>query len=191
MSDRNKSNWFSRHKVLTVFLVIIVIGIIGSIAAPSEDNGSTDKTPTTSDKGKTYRFADRADKQAKDVEVLPGEVATVNGVKMTVLSKEYKTSLSEYETAEAGKNYLVIDVAIENASDRTQPYSSYDFRLQTAGGQVLDPAISSVPTLESGDLVAGGKANGKVILQVPVEEGHQYLIWKPSLNSDRAIVQVK
>jgi hypothetical protein len=68
-----------------------------------------------------------------------------------------------------------------------------DFRIQTAGGQVLDSSFGTVSNpLNSGDIVAGGKASGAIVFQVPVEEGHQYVIWKPDpYNSARAIVQVK
>jgi hypothetical protein len=41
-------------------------------------------------------------------------------------------------------------------------------------------------------MVAGGKASGKIVFEVPVEDGHQYVIWKPNaFNADRAVVRVK
>lgn len=192
MTDKKK-NWFARHKVLTVILAFVVIGVIASAA--SGGNGASNN-PTTGSRSasseKTYRFNERADKQPKDVEVLPGEAATVGGVKMTLTGVEYKTNLSEFETADSGKTYVVADAALENTSNETQPYNVFDFRIQTAGGQVLDGAVTSLQTLSSGDLVAGGKASGKIIFQVPVEDGHQYVIWKPNAyHADRAIVQVK
>jgi len=110
---------------------------------------------------------------------------------MTLSNVEYKTSLSDYETAAQGKTYVVADVALENSSNRTQPYNVFDFRIQTAGGQVLDGTIVGEPTISSGDLVAGGKTQGKIYFEVPVEDGHQYVIWKPGISSTRAIVQVK
>ena len=66
-------------------------------------------------------------------------------------------------------------------------------RVSRRGGQVLDGAFATVPTpLNSGDIVAGGKAQGQIVFEVPVEEGHQYIIWKPNaFNASRAIVQVK
>lgn len=184
MADDKKKNWFARHKVLTALLAIIAIVVVASAAG----GGSK----TNSSAVKTYRFSERADKQTKDVEVLPGETATVGGVKMTLSGVEYKTSLSDFETADSGKTYVVADVALENTNNKTQPYNVLYFRFQTAGGQVLDGAISSLQTLNYGDIVAGGKASGKIVFQVPVEEGHQYVIWKPvGYNAGRAIVQVK
>lgn len=106
---------------------------------------------------------------------------------------QYATSLGEFDNADSGKTYVVADVTLENTSDSTKPYNEFDFRMQTAGGQVLDGTVVSSITdvLNSGDIVTGGKSTGKVVFQVPVETGHQYLIWKPGLDSDRAIVQTK
>ncbi len=194
MSDQDqKKNWFVRHKIITVILVIILIAVVSSSA--KKDNGSggpNASNGTSKNETKQYRFADRADKQDKDTEVLPNEVATISGVKMTVIKTNYTTNLSSFETAATGKTYLVADVTIENTSNKTQPYNTLDFRVQTAGGQVLDGTFGTLQNaLNSGDLVAGGKVSGQVLFELPEEVGHQYIIWKPSFNSERAIVQVK
>lgn len=187
---RSIVNWFKKHKVLTVILALIVIvGISAASGGGKSDDSTSNKTASNA---KTYKFDERADKQSKDVEVLPGEAATVGDVKMTLSGVEYKTSLSDFETAESGKTFVIADVALENTSNKTQPFNVFNFRIQTAGGQVLDGGITSIKTLSSGDLVAGGKVTGKIVFEVPVEDGHQYVIWKPNAyNSDRAIVRVK
>ena len=187
-------SWFKKHKILTVILAFIVIGVIATAAGGSDDSSNnSDGGNNTSNTEKTYKFEDRADKQPKDVEVLPSESATVDGVKMTLSNVVYKTTISEFEQAESGKTYVIADVALENTSNETKPYNVFDFRIQTAEGQVLDGAFATVDnSLSSGDMVAGGKASGQIVFEVPVEEGHQYVIWKPNaFNSDRAIVQVK
>ncbi len=186
-------NWFKKHKILTVILALVLVGIIAGAAGGSKtNNNGSSGTKASSSAAKQYRFNDRADKQPTDVEVLPNEAATVGGVKMTVTSVNYASSLGEFQTADQGKTYLVASVGLENTSNKTQSYNEFDFRVQTAGGQVLDGNATTVDSpLSSGDLVAGGKVSGKVVFQVPVEDGHQYIIWKPGLASDRAIVQVK
>jgi hypothetical protein len=176
---------------LMLFQAMFLVLIIGGTKSAIES--TENKSSQIQSDNKTYKFDDRADKQATDIEVLPNEVAEINGVTMSVTSVRYATSLGEYETAGSGKTYVVADVSLENTSDKTQPYSSYDFRMQTSGGQVLDSTIafSIEDTLDSADLVTGGKTSGKVVFEVPVEEGHQYIIWKPGFDSARAIVQVK
>jgi TM2 domain-containing membrane protein YozV len=203
--DGSKLAGYEKHKktALIIFIVMLVLGIIRGATSSSHpktaitvQQGSSASVTPASPKtdSRQYRFADRADRQPKDVEVLPGEPATVNGMKMTVTKVTYKTQLSDYDTAESGKTYLVAEVQLENTSTKTQPYNEFDFRVQTAGGQVLDHTIvfSSTNPLNSGDLVSGGKVAGQVVFQVPLENGHQYIIWKPNaFNADRAIVQAK
>jgi septal ring-binding cell division protein DamX len=124
MTEKKKS-WFARHKILTVILAFIVIGVIASAAGGgSKSTNSTSGSGKSNSGEKTYRFNDRADKQSKDVEVLPGETATVGDVKMMLTNVEYKTSVSDYEKAEDGKTYVVADVTLENNSNKTQPYNT-------------------------------------------------------------------
>lgn len=189
MSKESK-NWFSRHKILTAIIAVVGLVVIIGMASGG-DNSGNGGSGGSSNSAKEYRFADRADKQETDVEFAVGESGTVGGVKLTVSSAEYKTSLGEFDNAADGKTFIVVNVGLENTSDRTKPYNEYDFRVQTAGGQVLDPTIALTDTLSSGDIVTGGKVSGDIVFEVPVEDGHQYLIWKPGLDSDRAIVELQ
>lgn len=191
--SESKSNWFKRHKILTAIGVLIILGVVVSASSGNKsDNGVSSNQSSNATAAKTYRFDDRADKQKEDIEALPGEVATVDGVKLTLTNVEYKTQLGEYDNADAGKTYVVADVALENTSGGTKSYNVFDFRIQTASGQVLDGAISTITTIGSGDMVSGGKVSGKIVFEVPVEDGHQYVIWKPgAFDAARAVIQVK
>lgn len=182
--------------VLSSIFMFIGLILIFSLAAGinnatknSSDENETSKTANTS---KTYRFSERADKQSTDLELLAGETGVVDGRKLTIVSVDKKTSLGEYMDAPSGKIYIVANVTIENVSDRTQTYNPYDFRLQTASGQVIDPYYGIDNQLNSGDLVSGGKVSGNVFFEAPAEAGNQYIIYKPNpVISDRIIVQVK
>lgn len=190
MDNGKKKNFFRKHKILTALLTIVLLGIV--IAAVG--GGSNKSGDTSGNTPKVYKFTDRADKQEKDVEVAVAEPAMVDGRTMTVNSVQYLDSLGEFSKAGVGKVFVVIAVEVENTSDKVQTYNGLDFRIQTAGGQVLDASIESFGdgTLGSGDLVAGGKTSGNIVFEVPVEEGSQYVIWKPNpIESDRAIVKVK
>ncbi len=198
--QNKKDNWFKRHKVWTgVIIGVVALFVLAGIFGESPEQQQSQQ-PTVNgepvqiaDKKDGYRFNDRADKQEKDVEVLPGESAIVDGMKMTVNEVTKATSLGEFSNAESGKTFVVITVTVENVSDRAKPYNGFDFRIQTAGGQVLDQAFESQePRLGSGDIVPGGKVTGKVVFETPVESAPQYIIWKPNpWMSDRAIVQVQ
>lgn len=192
----DQRNWFVRHKILSVFLAIIVLAILGSALGGGSSKNTSSNTNNSNgsseSKDKTYRFNERADKQSKDVEIVPGESGTVDGRKLTVVTVERKASLGEFMQAPSGKIYVVANVTIENVSDRTQTYNVFDFRLQTASGQVIDPYIGGNNDLNSGDLVKGGKVSGNVTFEAPVETASQYIIYKPnSAISDRVIVEVK
>lgn len=192
-----KDNWFKRHKVWTgiigVVLLLIIIGGVSGDSPKTQDNVQTANGVQVTDKSKGYRFNDRADKQEKDVEIVPGESALLDGMKMTVNEVTKLTAINDYTTAPSGKTYVVATVTLENTSDRAKPYNVYDFRIQTSGGQVLDSYWQSPdPALNSGDLVQGGKVTGKVTFEAPVETAPQYIIWKPSaFDGGRAIVQVQ
>jgi hypothetical protein len=192
--ESKEKNWFARHKVLTVvgglFLLFTIIGAAGGGDSQTKSsNGVSGKKAAEH----VYRFSDRADKQTSDVEAAVGETATLDGVKMTVSNVSYQADLGAYQKAEAGKTFAVVTLQLENGTEKTQAYNSFNFRVQTAGGQVLDTSFASIDgQLSYGDLVAGGKASGKVVFQVPQEQGAQYLIWKPNqFQSDRAIIQLK
>lgn len=192
----DQRNWFVRHKILTVILAIIGIAIISTALSGGgkSKNTSSNTSGSSNSQEKTYRFNERADKQTKDVEVVPGESGTVDGRKLTVVSVERKTSLGAYQDAPSGKIYVVANVSIENTSDRVQTYNVFNFRIQTVSGQVLDISSSSFGdnALGSGDLVVGGKVSGTVTFEVPVETASQYIIYKPNAGiSDRVIVEVK
>ncbi|MEK7536054.1 MAG: DUF4352 domain-containing protein, partial [Patescibacteria group bacterium] len=52
MADKNK-NWFARHKVLTVILALIVLGVIGSAAGGG--NKATNSTTSSSSSSNTAK----------------------------------------------------------------------------------------------------------------------------------------
>lgn len=190
----DQRSWFARHKFLTVLLAVILIAILATALGGGKDSNkkSSSAGSNNSDSAKSYRFDDRADKQPKDQEIIPTESATVDGRKLTVNTLERTTSQGEYSKAADGKTFVVVNVTIENTSDKTKTYNVFDFRIQTAGGQVVDPYVGGTNDLSSGDLVAGGKATGNVTFEVPVETANQYVIYKPNAAiSDRIIIQAK
>jgi hypothetical protein len=193
--DSDNKSWFARHKFITIILVVAILAAVFTMGKGSNDNtesnNSQDENSNSTSAEKEFRFADRADKQDKDKEILPEESATISDVKLTVKDIEYTTELNDFEKADEGKTYVVASVVIENVGKETKPYNTFDFRIQTAGGQVLDTTLTSEPYFSSGDLVSGGKVEGKVYFEVPEEDGHQYIIWKPGLDSDRVIIQAK
>ncbi|MCH8821517.1 DUF4352 domain-containing protein [Patescibacteria group bacterium] len=181
-------------KILLIIGGIIVAIVIAGVVIGSGDQESSTTTETEKqEEQKSVRFEGRADAQDKDIELLVKESTELEGMKVTVTKVERKVRLGEFEEAESGKEFVIVTIALENVSNETVPYNEFDFRIQTASGQVLDGAFTIAEgNLDSGDLIAGGKHSGTVTFEVTKEEGHQYLIYKPNaFNSDRIIVQLQ
>ncbi len=179
-------------------IILSIVFMIGSIlfwtlvivaGSNSENNGSSGRNGSslvTSDDN-------RVDSQQDDIEIAPGQPATIENVKMVLSNVKYATSLGEYDEADAGKTYVTADVALENVGTETEPYNVFDFRIQTPSGQVLDGAFASLENpLSSGDLVKGGKVAGQIVFEVPIEDGATYIIWKPSyFSGKRAVIAIR
>ncbi|MEK7281760.1 MAG: DUF4352 domain-containing protein [Chloroflexota bacterium] len=139
------------------------------------------------------RFVGRPDAQPKDIELLVGESAVLEGLKVTLTDAERTLSIGQFQRAEGGKEFVIMSLRLENVDTKTHSYNAFYFRIQTAGGQVLDPGFVLVePSLDSGDLVAGGKVEGKVGFETPREEGHRYILYKPNpFKADRIVIQIQ
>ncbi len=188
LADREKN----LRLTVIIFIVLFALGTLGGIVNTVLMSKAVKDTLPTTSQITSSEDNSRADSQSKDVEVKVGQPATVDGVKMTVISVEKTTQIDTYSKSESGKTFVIANVSLENVSNSTKSFNSYDFRIQTAGGQVLDTTFESVdPRLSSGDLVAGGKTQGKVVFEAPIETGTQYIIWKPNaFKTERAVVTI-
>jgi hypothetical protein len=180
--------------LLIIGVIVVVIIVIGVVAGTGEESSTTETSKDNQQtQEKKVRFEGRADAQDNDTELLVNESAEIKGMKIIATKVDRKTRLGEFQEADSGKEYVIVTISLENVSDEAIPYNEYDFRIQTSGGQVLDPAFAvSEGGLDSGDLIGGGKISGTVTFEPPKEQGHQYLIYKPSAwSSDRVIVQIQ
>lgn len=168
-------------------LVFFIVGLALSQGPQQPSAPTTTPTPVLGP-----RFVGRPDAQPKDIELLVGESAILEGLKLTLRDVKRLSSIPG-STAQTGKEFIIVSLRLENVDTKTHPYNSFDFRIQTAGGQVLDRAFETVePHLGSGDLVAGGKVEGTVVFEVPREEGHQYILYKPNpFKADRIVVEMQ
>ena len=87
----------------------------------------------------------------------------------------FEQSVSDFEK----NGYVMADVTILNRDDRAQPYNTFDWKLQTPNGQVVDPTFSSADQLGSGDLVSGGNVAGKLVFEGGAQKGDFFIIYKP------------
>lgn len=153
-----------------------------TVAAPTTVGGgsattrATTPAPTTTVAGVTYPGRERADRLAA-----PNGPIELSGFTTTVAGVARSTDALT-------RKLICGDVTIRNRDNTAQRYSSFDFRLQTPGGDVKDATISTGATLDSGDLIAGGSKTGKVCWDDPGQRGQYVVIWKPDVfNADRGI----
>jgi hypothetical protein len=103
-----------------------------------------------------------------------------------VTAATFQRSISDFEK----KGYVVAEVTVKNRDTKSQPYNVFDWRLQTPGGQVIDPYFGG-EQLGSGDLVPNGEVKGKVFFEVGDVKGDFYLIYKPeAFDASRGIWKV-
>lgn len=191
--------WYKKKRFilpLGLLLLIIIVAALGS----GDDDGSD--TPAASDQeaaegaddgaaeaegedAEEALFPDRVDRQPNDIEAQVGEPISVGGYSATITSLEHTDAINDFED----EGYLVAEVELSNDSDQAQSYNTFDWRVQTPNGQVLDAAFVGEEQLGSGDLVQGGNVTGQVYWEVGHDiSGEYYVIYKPdAFDAARAI----
>ena len=143
-------------------------------AAPTTAAPAT--APPTTAAGVNYPGKEKADR-----------VASPNGA---VELSGFTTSVSNVAREEGyfDDGLICGSVTIRNRDTKAQAYGSFDFRLQTPGGEVKTVTIAPGEDLGFGDLITGGSKTGRVCWNDPGQPGQYIVIWKPdSFRADRGI----
>lgn len=181
--------WYKKKRFIIpgalLLLIIVIAGLSGGdeVGNPGTDDDGQDVAQGDDDGAaqEESMFPDRVDQQPNDIEAQVGEPISVGGYSATVTSLEHMESINDFES----EGYLVADVELTNDSDRAQPYNTFDWRVQTPNGQVLDAALVGEEQLGSGDLVQGGNVSGQVYFEVGQDiSGEYYVIYKPNAFDD-------
>ena len=123
-------------------------------------------------------YATRADQQKEDQEAIVGKSVRLTGRTVSVNSAKLRGKV------------LTVQVRIFNRDKKAKPYNTFDWKLQTPNGQVIDPTFFAGQTIGSGDLVNGGFVEGSVPFEV-VGKGPFFVIYKPdAFNEARGVWQV-
>jgi hypothetical protein len=166
--------WYKKKRFI-VPLAVVVIAIIAAAAGGGDKASDTAKDVVRDAQTSDTVGTDRADRQREDQEVPIGQSVRVSGYTATVTAATFRPTISQFES----DGYLVADVTVANRDDRAQPYNVFHWKLQTPGGQVIDPTFTSEKQLGSGDLVQGGTASGKVVWEIGAAKGQFVIIYKP------------
>ena len=124
-----------------------------------------------------------------------GETAELNGLKITV--NEAKESAGNQSIKpEAGKHFIIINVTVENTTDKDVSMSSaLQMELKDDTGQAydLDYGATSVPGGKNpyGNIAPGDKVRGPLGYQIPKEAKGLRWIFKDVLGSGRVVFEIK
>lgn len=163
-------------------LLMITVGLLAALWSGVSDGNSTgDESAVgdcegprdTEDTRSLCLYPERPDRQEEDHEAEVGQSVRLSGYTATVTGSRTAPGL-------IGGSVLIAEVSVQNRDDEAQPFSQFDWRLQTPGGQVIDPwgLTEEDDDIGSGDLVNGGSVEGTVSFEVETA-GDYFLIYKP------------
>lgn len=167
--------WYRKKRFILLGLILILVGL--AVAGSGSD---TDDTPEVAgsggeqERGNTL-FPGRPDSKDSDIERNIGQGADLSGYTATVTQAGFRGELDQFFTG----GYLVADVTLLNRDDDAQPYNTFEWKLITPGGQIIDPFFGG-DQLGAGDLVKGGTISGQLIWEVGDQKGDFYIIYDPT-----------
>lgn len=188
---KDQRNFFMKHKIITGFLVIFILGAIGSAAGGNSKNDSS-TTASTTQESTTNTTNDTKKDKLKDSYAV-GETVKYKGVEMTVTKVE-KSNGSDFDKPKDGKEFVIVTVKIKNGNNDKLAYNPFYFKIQNSKGQVEDQAFTTINTdnsLQSGDLVAGGEVEGTIAFEEPIGDAGMLLQYQDNIFSDKVKIQFK
>lgn len=165
MAKEKSTNWFVRHKVLSVILGFIVIAVIASVAGGgSKSNTSSNSSKSSSSKAETAKI---------------GQAANDGKFEFTVSSVECgKTSVgtNQYLTKTAQGQYCLLNVSVKNIGDQAQSLlSSNQYLLNASSQKYSADDVATMYNTPNGtswynDINPGNSVNGAIVFDVPKDQ---------------------
>lgn len=159
------------------FWVIIGVILIGIGGAANQGGNNAKKVGENS-----------SSSQEQKTEFKVGDVIAYDGKEITVKSVE-RNWTAEYSKPNDGKEYVKVNIYIENKSDEKISYNVYDWELQDSNGDVKSQTfvIGNDNNLGSGELIKGGKKSGSIVFEVTKGDSGLVLHYKSSFWSNKTI----
>lgn len=178
MQHKTKKPWYKR---VWVWIGIVVLLLIIGGATASEDN------PKLADESSSVSSSKQEQKTVFKV----GDTIDFDSKKVTVVSAERNwNSGNEFISPESGKEFVKVQVKIENNSDSEASYNTFDWKMQDSDGNIQDvdaSAFSADGALDSGNLASSGKVAGFLVFQVSAGDTGLTLRYESSFWSDKKI----
>ena len=167
--------------------VIIIISIIGG--AGSQQAKKVGESSSSSDNSSSASSEQEKTSDEK-TEFKIGDVIAFDGKELTVekVERNYNTG-SQFITPKEGKEFVKINVKIENKSDKELDYNSFDFKVEDNQGAIETYSVmaQSDDAINYGELAKNGKKTGSVVFEVPTGSALK-LHYQPSFWSNKKVI---
>ena len=111
-----------KKSLLAFFVVLLLFSLV---ACSDEDDDSL-----SSSKEQKTKFS----KKKQKTEFSQDEAAVFKDVRYSITGIE-KSQSTEYDSPEAGKEFIIISLKIENNSDKKISYNEWDWKMENSNGQ--------------------------------------------------------
>ena len=165
MSDK-KENWFKKHKILTGFIALVILGIVIGASGGSSDKNSTSKTESTQKASKT--------------EVIGiGQPARDGKFEFTVKGVECgrgSVGANQYTTKTAQGQYCLLTVSVKNIGDEAQGLFSSNQKLlndqnqQFAADDVASAYLDESYSTIFSNINPGNSVEGVFVFDIPKDQ---------------------
>lgn len=162
--------------VLAIFACFITYSMQSAISDVFSGNDTS-----TSSTGKTT--------QDEKTEYNQGEEAILGKGAITV-TKVQKSQGTQYDKPKSGKEFVIVYVTIENKGSSNLSYNPYYFKMQNSQGQQESRTFTIVDndtSLQSGELIPGGKVSGTIVFEQPKGDTGLVLIYNDSIWSSKEL----
>lgn len=173
----DQRNFYSKHKVLMTFFAVICVATILIVAGGGKNANTVSQTssaPITKDEKLEYN---------------QGEVAILGDGAITVTKVE-RSQGSKWDKPKSGKEYVIVTVSIENKGKNNLSYNPLYFKLQNSQGQQENMTFTTIDqdtSLQSGELIPGGKISGTITFEQPKGDKGLILIYSDSIWSSKEL----
>ena len=156
-------------------LVIVILGVI--IGTRNSNNTSIQTASST------------------NVSVLKNEKTEYNigeeavlGQGAIIVTNVEKSQGSQWEKPKSGKEFVIVHVTIENKGNSNLSYNPFYFKMQNSQGQQESMTFTTIDqdtSLQSGELIPGGKVSGTITFEQPKNDSELILIYNDSIWSSK------
>lgn len=165
-----------------LIVIIIAIAILGS------SNNSDNTTSIRPEVEKTTNN-DKVTTTQEKTEYNQGEEAILGKGAITVTSVE-KSQGSTYDKPKTGKEFVIVHIMIENKGNTNLSYNPFYFKMQNSQGQQEDETFTTIDqdtSLKSGELIPGGKVEGTLAFEEPINDTGLVLIYSDNIWSSNSL----